>query len=224
MEILVLDVETSGLSPETDNVVEVAAVRWSPQYGVIQCVSTPKPVIENPAASVNGISPEMTQRINQDDLDCALDMIDQMASRCDWVTSYNEDFDRPWFEQGKVGTLFKGRWFDAMELKYPRAGQKRDLVNMCVAHEIGVVSAHRALDDCLMLCRLMGCVEDLETQVERAARPRVLVKACIRFEENDLARDAGFRFNQLVPKAWARKMPLEDAEELPFRWTLVQPG
>lgn len=77
---------------------------------------------------------------------------------------------------------------------------------------------HRALDDCRLVADLLGKVPDLEYQLARAARPKVLVKAVAPFSENDMVKAAGFKWNRpdLIPRAWAKRMPREDAEALPF--------
>jgi DNA polymerase-3 subunit epsilon len=66
------------------------------------------------------------------------------------------------------------------------------------------------------LAELLGKVPDLEAELARAARPKVLVKALVGYGDRQMAKDHGFHWNNPVPNAWAKRMPLEDAEELPF--------
>lgn len=75
---------------------------------------------------------------------------------------------------------------------------------------------HRALDDCRLVADLLGKVPYLDYQLERAARPKLLVNALVSFEDKGLAKAAGFHWDSVLPRAWAKRMPEDDANALPF--------
>ena len=216
MLVAIVDVETTGLNPETDAVIEVAAILYSTEHrAILQQVSTLLHVDENPAESVNGINPEITFEI------ASLfhsEAIAKMLEASSYAVAFNSDFDRQWFsfEDNHVGESVEIPWSDAAAITYPRMGHKRDLVNLAIANGIPVVNAHRALDDCRILADLLGKVPDLEYQLARAARPKATVIALVSYDDRHLAKDAGFVWDSLVSKAWAKRMPIEDTESLPF--------
>jgi hypothetical protein len=49
-----------------------------------------------------------------------------------------------------------------------------------------------------------------------AMRPKALFVGLQPFDDNQLAKDAGFKWDRLVPKKWSRMMAIEDATLLSF--------
>ncbi len=212
MLITILDAETTGLNPETDAVIEVAAILYSvPHRAILAQASTLAPVAENPAYSVNGIHPQWGQSFSIINF---MPLLMAMVNQSDYAVAFNSDFDRQWLPGITIP------WADAATITYPRQSTKRDLVNIALANGVPIVNAHRALDDCRILAELLGKVSDLDAQLERAARPKATVIAMVGYNDRHLAKDAGFVWDSLVSKAWAKRMPLEDAEALPFPVTI----
>ena len=221
MLITILDVETTGLDPETDAVIEVAAILYDTQHrAILQQVSTLLPVAANPAETVNGISLDMVNASNNhawDSQDSITDAIVEMMEDSAYIVAFNSDFDQSFIEtMGDTAWQVETPWADAAAITYPRMGHKRDLVNIALANGIPIVNAHRALDDCRILAELLSKVPDLDEQLARAARSKATVKALVSYNQRDLAKAAGFIWDAIVPRAWAKRMPLEDAEALPF--------
>lgn len=219
MLVTLIDVETTGLDPATDEMIEVAAVLYSVEHrAILQQVSTLLPVEANPAEAVNGISPYLSESLvlAWDARAFIAKAISEMMKASDYIVAFNADFDRAFVERASTLWTTATPWSDAAAIRYPKPSHKRDLVNLCVAHGIPVVSAHRAFDDCRLLAELLGKVPDLEAELARAARPKVLVKALVGYGDRQMAKDHGFHWNNPVPNAWTKRMPLEDAEELPF--------
>ena len=221
MLVAIVDVETTGLNPETDAVIEVAAILYSTEHrAILQQVSTLLPVAANPAETVNGISLDMVNASNNhawDSQDSITDAIVEMMEDSAYIVAFNSDFDQSFIEtMGDTAWQVETPWSDAAAITYPRMGHKRDLVNLAIANGIPVVNAHRALDDCRILADLLGKVPDLEYQLARAARPKATVIALVSYDDRHLAKDAGFVWDSLVSKAWAKRMPIEDTESLPF--------
>jgi DNA polymerase-3 subunit epsilon len=221
MLVAIVDVETTGLNPETDAVIEVAAILYSTEHrAILQQVSTLLPVAANPAEAVNGISVDMVNENNNHawgSQDSITDAIISMMEDSSYIVAFNSDFDQSFIEtMGNTAWQIKVSWADAAAIQYPRQSTKRDLVNIAIANGVPVVNAHRALDDCRILADLLGKVPDLDEQLARAARSKATVKALVSYNQRDLAKAAGFIWDAIVARAWAKRMSLEDAEALPF--------
>lgn len=220
MLVTIVDVEATGLNPEKDAVIEVAAILYSTKdRAILQQVSTLLAVEENPAEAVNGISMSMVDESDKnawDSKDSITDAIVEMMDASAYIVAFNSDFDRSFLKMGNKRWQAGTPWADAATITYPRQSTKRDLVNIALANGVPIVNAHRAFDDCRILAELLGKVPDLEPQLALAARPKATVKALVGFEQKDLAKEAGFVWDAIIPRSWAKRMPLDDAEALPF--------
>jgi DNA polymerase-3 subunit epsilon len=218
VNILILDVETTSLDPSTGEVVEVGAILYSVEHrAVLQQVSTLLPVKENPAEDVNGISAEWVLSLANKltPITPAIDMINMMESQADYAVAFNSDFDAAWFGWGYLPNILIP-WSDAACIRYPKPSRSRSLVNLCLAHGIPVVSAHRALTDCQLLAQLLGHVEDLEWELERAAQPKDIVRAIISREDSGVAKEWGFVWNDIIEGYWCRNVLPGDLDGCPF--------
>lgn len=221
MLITILDCETTGLDPENDAVIEVAAILYSVEHrAILQQVSTLLPVEANPAEDINGIRPDLARMVADDLANAALEVVFEMACKSAYLLAFNSDFDQQFCDKENLFGGLAKPWADAATITYPRQSTKKDLVNIALANGVPIVNAHRALDDCRILAEVLGKVSDLEAQLERAARPKATVIAMVGYNDRHLAKDAGFVWDSLVSKAWAKRMPLEDAEALPFPVTV----
>jgi DNA polymerase-3 subunit epsilon len=97
-------------------------------------------------------------------------------------------------------------------------------VSIALAHGVAVTSAHRAINDCLLLARLLERVDEdvddlLHLALQRASRPKAEFIARTAYKDKDLVKAAGFHWNGTV---WSRYMAVEDAEKLPFDVVTVE--
>jgi DNA polymerase-3 subunit epsilon len=83
MEILVVDTETTGFDPETDDIIEIAAILWSISHkSILIQVSTliSKNIdIVNHAEPINKISPDLLKMIFPQNL--VIELINQMSCK-----------------------------------------------------------------------------------------------------------------------------------------------
>src|SRR5690606_28957405 len=91
----------------------------------------------------------------------------------------------------------------------------QSLVNLALDHGIGVSSAHRALTDCQLIAALFDRMDDLPGMFQHAMRPKSTYRAIVSYDDRQLAKDAGFRWNG-DDKTWTRRMADEDAAAMPF--------
>ncbi len=216
--LLILDTETTGLSPANGSCIEVGAVLFAvPQRAVLMQVSFLLPCHSNPAEAINGIE-AATTRLHQpwrSGLACFRAMVDD----CEAVVAHNAAFDRQWFGHGELPALERP-WICSMEdIRWPAERQLRatpSVRDLALAYGVPVWAAHRALTDCIYLAQVFERCADLEALLAAALEPRRLYRACLSYDERHRAREAGFRWNDPVPKAWTRRLSEREVEALPF--------
>ena len=216
--LLILDTECSGLSPETDRIIEIGCVLYSLEQRCI--LSTWSELIlgdTNAAYEVNRIPVEaLTHGARLND---ALASLESYASRADALVAHNAQFDRGFLEAAGFRTTLP--WIcTCHDIDWPRASSSQSLVAIALAHDLPVVSAHRALSDCLLLSKLLERTAelgaDLDALLQRSLRPKELFVANVSYEDRHLAKRARFQWDSIVSGQWARNMPPEDTAALPF--------
>lgn len=88
--------------------------------------------------------------------------------------------------------------------------------DLALAYGVPVWEAHRALTDCTYLVQVFQRCHDLEALLQAALEPRRLVRARVSYDDRQLAKDAGFRWNEQVPRAWSRRLSEREIAALPF--------
>lgn len=219
--VAIVDVETTGTDPEVDQVIEVGLVTYSIAHArVIDAMSVlVHSTDENPAHLVNGIPAGMLKLARPQ----PYAMVREMLRNITTILAHNAEFDRG-FLYRLDEAIFPRHfvWVDTCGcVEWPRQSRPASsLVSLCLEHGVGVTDAHRALTDCLLIARLLTRCADLGSDLGQllapALRPTAKLQALVSYEERQLAKDAGFRW-QAETKQWTRTMAEEDAAKLPFR-------
>lgn len=229
--LLVVDTETTGLTPvDGSRVVEYGAVLFSvPAVSVISCWSelVRLPGDDSNAAESTNRIPSAALSLSQTlEHDAVLARLGALASRADAVVAHNAVFDRTFVEDALGGPL-RGEteeplpWICTLEdVDWLRPSSSMSLVAIALAHDVGVVQAHRALADCTLIARLLERVHELSPgclpgMLAKALRPKALFQAVVRYDQRHLAKEARFRWEPDT-KRWLRRMAVEDAALLPF--------
>jgi DNA polymerase-3 subunit epsilon len=142
-----------------------------------------------------------------------------LLDAADVLVAHNAAFDRQWFGRGELPAVAKP-WLCSMDdMRWPADRQLRSrpsVRDLALAYGVPVWAAHRALTDCIYLAEVFARCEDLEQQLLQGLEPRQLVRAKVSYDDRQLARDAGFRWNDPIKGAWARRMSEREIQELSF--------
>lgn len=209
MLIACVDTETSGLEPGAGELVEVAYVLWSSEFKTIVRASSVLVKTEH-GSEIGGIPPMVAM----------FGGIDRplVFPAHDVVMAHQADFDRKWLPE-----LNESTWVCSMtDVEWPKKPKGKanvSLVSLLLAHDLGVVEAHRALPDAWNLARLLtrvSATHDIEALMKRAMRPKTRVVALVTYANRNQAKEANFQWDD-ARKEWWRMMPPEDTEKLGFR-------
>ena len=216
--LLIIDTETTGLDPQTDQCLEVGAILFDVlSRSVLAQQSFLLPVSSNSAEAINHIPASIT-RLKQPWKE-GLIYLEQLINSSEILVAHNAAFDRKWFGKSPLPEVSK-QWLCTMEdIAWPASKQLKarpSVRDLALAYEIPVWSAHRALTDCVYLAEVFRRCDDLETLILQGLEPRKLMRAQVSYEQRDLAKKAGFTWNDPVPGSWTRRLSEREIQKLKF--------
>lgn len=216
--VLLLDTETTSLTPETGQLIEVGIAVWSVDH--LSLVASRSWLLlseTNDAQEVNGIPVGILRDHGRDQITTD-SWVGSWMDHVDAVVAYGAEFDRKWFGEA---VRSKKPWICAMDdLPWPKRTGSKSLAAVALGHGVGMARAHRAIDDVLTMVSLFERVAEMGVDMRaffaHGLRPKVrFVVADTNYDEKRtaLAKAAGFRWEK---PNWVRAMPIEDAANLPF--------
>lgn len=212
-----LDTECTGLNPATDRTIEVAVMLFDVKHAqpVVSFSSLIKGEADNAAFPINGIPAAMLPEAREAErVWAAVRWIIEPATV---IIAHNASFDQQFTpDLGKP-------WVDSEgDITWPnsqKGGRGGSLASLALSLGLGVASAHRAMCDVDTLSRIFTRLaekgNDLEAMLRHAMRPKAMFHSLAPFEQKDVVKAAGFRWDP-DNKSWWRRMAIDDASELPF--------
>ena len=197
--VLIIDTETTGLSPEKGaKVIEVAAVLFNIKHrSVLQCFSTLLPCDENPVEKINHIKagatrcdyPFMSNKPTQEQFENIFDdpgmaatiflderlsldtILIEMANAAQVCVAHNAQFDKKFIAMLSCGqALLSKQWIcTKSNFTWPYPLCRLRLEDICYSMNVPYVNAHRALVDCLLLTQCFEKIDDLQERFDRCA-------------------------------------------------------
>ena len=151
-EYVVLDLEMTGLSAKTDQIIEIGAVKIKDNQVVdtMDCLVNPRCKIPTRISELTGITDEMVQQ--------GKDMDEAVADLLDFLDGYvlvgqNINFDYSFLKQWAVNHKrpLESKACDTLKLARVLlpAEQSKKLEDLCAYFEIERKRNHRALDDAM---------------------------------------------------------------------------
>jgi DNA polymerase-3 subunit epsilon len=217
--VLILDTETTGVDRDKDRVIEVGCILWSVEHRTtLSIYSNLIQGEDNAAEHINGITPAVLRQ-HPAPATRVFKAVECLAERADIVVAHQADFDRAFCARHSDYLASKSWVCTKEDLVWPRAKPGTSLVATALAHGVPVFQAHRAISDCMLIARLFEAHPDIDTRLEAALAHSLIPKhryvAITSYEERDLPKQAGFRWDG-ERKEWWRVLNEEDAAKLPF--------
>jgi DNA polymerase-3 subunit epsilon len=224
---LIVDVETTGLNPAQDKILEVGLVEFRIDSGGVPQITSMYSGLEDPGVP---ISPEISRLTGLTDDSVRGEVIDWNVVRKHWeranvLIAHNAEFDRDFLVrrpelQGPLKHWacsirhidWRGKHFGSLKLQY-----------LAADHGFANPFAHRAMFDCATTFRLIA--PHLTELMERSFEPEYEIFALgSPFETKDILKQRGYRWDA-EQRVWRRRVGARDlGAEREFLATEVYKG
>lgn len=242
MILLGVDVETTGLSPKDDSIIELGAVLYDTKYEapVAMLSALIKPVIEKPLepiiTKITGITDEMLQEHGQNTENVA-DAFMELAEQANFMVAHNAPFDKSFVDaliddvmgRGDLDELQDKHWIDtSVDLPIDKElCRHTNLLYLAAYHGIINPFSHRAVTDVLTMLQVLSKY-DIDTVIGRSKSPAFKIWCTPGFHGKDAPKAAGFRYNP-EDKSWFKNVKEYDLDfemlsngtlyDFDYKWT-----
>ncbi len=218
--IVILDTETTGLDVTKGQVIEIGAIFYNiPHRNILAQCSTLIYAEDNAAYEVNRIEVDLIKSHNPIVELFSIETLISMISNADAILAHNAEFDKKWIEtipRFKIISESKKWICTRNDVVWPiRKGCALNLIHICADLGVPIINAHRALDDCHLLVGALSKIDDIEYFLDKSGKGRLRYDADISYDQRQLAKDAGFQWDN-TKKVWYTKITPDDAALLPF--------
>lgn len=226
--VLILDTETTGLSHESDRIIELAMLLVSVDaatgrpVGPVQTFEgfeDPGMPIPEVAKQVTGITDEMVRGQRLDDA-----RVQALIERADLVVAHNAGFDRPFVEARFPGFTRKPWACSFADIDWKAQGAESAKLGALAQDRGWFYDAHRALVDCHALLQVLaspladGRGTGLARLIAAAEQPSCKLRATgAPFESKDLLKARGYRWDA-VARVWTCSLGGDEALEAELAW------
>jgi DNA polymerase-3 subunit epsilon len=185
---------------------------------------------EASAIATHGITPEIAKKWGRAEQN-ACDEIRAWLAQSDYVVAFNgNSFDRDILKKAAARSgveIPQKTWIDPF-VDIESHTKADDLTGQCAKHGFLVGDAHTALADVAAMMRLFF-MHDVNRLIEVAQSPMVYLRAEVTFDEKDLAKNRGYKWDKPnMPKAWVletREMFMQkEIDEAPFGLDIAKNG
>jgi DNA polymerase III subunit epsilon len=223
---LAIDVETSGLDPAKDRIIELGFCLFDVDEkevvlsgGAYVAGAEVSPEIQR----ITGIRPEWPFKFGKP-FERILGALPAPAY-VEAFVAHNAPFDRAFLESEtkrheEIHRWDLRPWIDTLtDLPLEREPDSKKLRYLALDHGLNPVLAHRAQFDAVLCAQLIGCF-DFDKVLERAKSPAVVLRADVSYDDREKAKALGFRWQQVdgvekvFTKAWVKRLKTCDLPAL----------
>ena len=190
---LICDVETTGLDSTTNDITEIGLVLFNKQ-GIISCYSSLNepsvPLSDKTVCKATGLTAEMLIGHKID-----WTVVEKMIIKCSYILAHKAEFDRSFVK--KYVTSDKPWLCSLQMIDWTSKGfTSRKLGHLCADSGFILNGAHRAINDCLALQRLI--TPYLDELVANSLKKEVITTRKIDFSNltgREQAKADGFKWD-----------------------------
>lgn len=160
---LIVDVETTGLSPFSDEIIEIGMIlfSFSPRDGRILRIIETYQSFRQPSCRLSPYA-QKVHGINHHDINGHCpdhSKVDLLIAQSEFIIAHNAQFDHAFFSR-LYPSSYQYRWFCSMSgIQWRKKGTRsRRLSELCDHFGITVNSPHRALVDASMTLKLLSVI------------------------------------------------------------------
>ena len=233
--LLIVDVETTGLDFEKNAPIEFGAILFDVEHRAIthQFSALLPSVVPNGAEDLNKIPDSLldTAAVKVGWARTPLQYLQHLHNWADAILAHNAEFDRQWLlpmlssnEGGLAGNWRQKPWLCTLRdfrWKLPGLRSAPSVVDLALAHGVPVWQTHRALTDCGYLAQVLASRQDLPELLLDAQTPQILYEAVVIYEQREMVKAAGFRWQEHKERTWTRYLREDEARALPFKVVAV---
>ncbi|WP_338827997.1 3'-5' exonuclease [Bradyrhizobium sp. 27S5] len=212
---ILLDVETTGLDPVRDEIIELGMVKFSyladgrigQVIDTFSCFNQPSMAIPAEITALTGITDEMVEGHSLD-----VERINSFASDAVVTIAHNAGFDRKFMERYAPLFMHKAWACSVSEVEWRSHGFEGSRLSYLLMKAGLFHEAHRAVDDCLALLEILAMALPqldrtvLSVLLERARRKTIRIWAeQSPFELKDELKRRGYRWSDGAdgrPRSW----------------------
>lgn len=214
---LYVDVETTGIEPKDDSIIELAIVPFLfKEDGTIVGYGKPYSSFSDPGCEISdeitritGITTDMVQGHSLDS-----SVIKGYLQNATLVLAHKADFDRKFLDKLELGFEDKKWACSLQEIPWKENGYKSQSLENIAADNMLFYGSHRARDDCFAALALLtkplnNGNTPFQELLKSSNNPRYYIEATkSEFGKKDLLKDRGYRWNS-TKKIWWTKVASE---------------
>ena len=216
MRVAGVDIETTGLDPEKDQITEIGwAIMDVPLGGKPLKVESHLCLIDGPVPDeITKLTSITTSMLVEFGIPLGLALRElEMAiksHKVDYVVAHNGNrFDRPFLE--KAGLEVSIPWLDTMEIDY--GTRHRNLTYLAAVHGFVNPYPHAALFDVMATLKVLS-FQDLDKFIAGSKLPWVVIRAMVSYDDRDMAKARGFSWQdidgKIYQKCWVKKVKADE--------------
>lgn len=195
---LIVDLETTGLNPETDEIIEIGIVLFALSGEGKPAIQTMYSALQDPGAPLSAEIVKLTGITDEMLVGQAIDwdIVGGLFDKASLAIAHNAPFDRGFLNNHPVGKTLDIHWACSIQhIDWASKGFKsRSLTYLAADHGFVNPFAHRALFDCATTFRLVA--DHLPELIEKSYQKVFLVQAFgAAFDVKDALKRRGYRWN-----------------------------